>query len=161
MGFFSFMFADTNNTEALKIGKPAYVVLPNGGLLHTARYDGYGNFDSHNIFELVVDWNKEFLSEKNLVKPCEEDYDEAIYFNAAMRHYEYSCSRLNDFLSGKKEDEMIELYDRDWKMDIGIDIAGDDEQNEALIYPIKICKEVPADAALLPASKDNPMQGCS
>lgn len=160
MGFFSWMFADTGNTEALKVGKPAYLVWPDGSVTYIHRYDGYGRFDSYEIHKLVVDWNKDFLSVDNLIKPERNEYDEQKYFDSAMRRYEYGCNRLNDFISGMSDEEMHARYGRDWKLEIGIDISDEDEQNASLKYPIRICKEEPKDISALPASKSDPLQGC-
>lgn len=160
MGVFSFLFADTQNTGSLRIGRSAYVVLPDGTSMYAHYYDGYGNFDERNIFEMVAEWNKDYLSVSNLCKPERSDYDESD-FQSVMQQYEYSCRRLTDFISGVSEQEMELRYGSDWKMEIGIDVACYDEQNAMLRFPIKICKEEPDNAKNVPASKSDPKQGCS
>lgn len=42
-----------------------YVLCPDGTAMHEYNYDGYGNFAGRDIYNLVADWNREFLSQKN------------------------------------------------------------------------------------------------
>lgn len=46
-----------------------------------------------------------------------------------------------------------------WKRSIGINIACYDEENTALKYPIKICKDKPVRYDFLPVSNSDPNQG--
>ena len=53
---------------------------------------------------------------------------------------------------------MSQKYGKDWKRDIGIDIACYDEQNEDIPYPIKITSKVMEYDSVSP-SKSDPNQG--
>lgn len=64
MGSFSWMFSDKKK-QALDIGKSGYLLVPNnfqdkyGEGIYEEYYDGYGSFDKYDIFDLVIEWNKE------------------------------------------------------------------------------------------------------
>ena len=164
MGCFSWKFADTNNKERLRCGKPAYVPCPNGEIFYESCYGGYGIFDGRDIYELVADWNQDSISVAQLEKPKAECYkigndDGKEYFEKAMERYEYCCRRMTDFVKKQSSQYMIEHYGKEWKREIGIDIACYDKDNESLKFPIKICKSKPKSYYDLVASKSDPMQG--
>lgn len=158
MGCFSWMFCNTKNRR-LKIGRPGYLLTPDGGYIKEESYDGYGNFGGKDVYALVAEWNRPFLNTNMLIRPLISEYPLEEYYERAMRRYTLQCQRLNDYASFKLSDEeMNKKYGFDWKRNIGIDIACQDEQNESLPYPIKIasCKK---DYSKMPASKDDPYQG--
>lgn len=161
MGQFSWKYADQKNRSALKLYGRAYVPCPDGSVIYEGSYGCYGMFGVYDIYELVAEWNRAYISEDNIEKPLRESNPEQddIYYQAAMKRYQFQCRRLKDFISGKSDDEMEELYGDDWKRNIGIDIAFGNEKNAALKYPIKICKEKPDCYESLPASKRDPYQG--
>lgn len=162
MGQFSWMYADTGNKKALRCGKRAFVPCPNGITLIEAHYDGYGNFEGHDIYELVADWNREYISKHNIRRPLRRQWgdtkgDDALYKSAVDRYCRY-CQRITDFVNKKSDEYMTETYGREWKRSIGIDIACYDDENEALKFPIKICM-YPSQYDSVPASKRDPNQG--
>ncbi len=166
MGEFSWMLADKDNKTSLKIGASAYLACPDGSFIFEDDYDGYGNFGGHDAYELVVDWNRDFLDESMLQKPQRNmwtsDEEGHAWFNEALQRYGTSVKRLYDWRSHNvTSDEMAQRYGRDWKRLIGIDIACYDEQNAELPYPIKITdnRRIPYDE--LPASNGDPNQGWS
>ncbi len=63
MGCFSWMFADKDNKRNLKIGHKGYLLTPNNESLKANPYDGYGEFDGYDVYDLVADWNREYLSQ--------------------------------------------------------------------------------------------------
>lgn len=63
MGSFSWLFADTNNTKNLRADRRGYVACPDGTFICEPSYETYGIFDGKDIYDLVVDWNREFISE--------------------------------------------------------------------------------------------------
>lgn len=150
MGCFSWMYADTDNNKPLNIDERAYVICPDNTVIEEKYYDGYGEFGGHDIYELVSDWNKDYISVANLRKPQRN-------LNA-LRRYEKDCQMLTDFVNGKSDEYMISQYGKYWKREIGINIACHDDQNAALKYPIKICKRPTAYETLPPSNRD-PDQG--
>lgn len=97
MGVYSFMYADTNNTENLKIGGSAYVCCPDGTFIKEPHYGGYGNFAGHDIYELLVDWNKEYLSADSLTAPSEEEYTKHSNYERAFSEYQEKLRQIQAF----------------------------------------------------------------
>lgn len=163
MGQFSWKYADKHNRSALKIHGEAYVPVPDGSILYEPYYEGYGDFQGKDIYELVAEWNRENISEKNIQKPVRKVYcnreEGYVHYLNAVRSYELRCMRLRDFVQGRPAKEMEEVYGNGWKREIGIDIACGDKKNAALKYPIKICKMKPDSYEKLPASRIDPHQG--
>lgn len=163
MGQFSWMFADTDNQKALNVNGKAYVLCPDGIVIFEECYDGYGRFGGNDIYELVADWNRKYISEANVRKPRREQYENTEqgekWFQEALERYKNHCQRMKDFMSGESDEYMEENYGYDWKRCIGIDIACYDKENAALKYSIKICKDKPVEYDLIPASNGDPNQG--
>lgn len=172
MGQFSWIYSDTNRQLIDDKRADTYLLVPPpfqdkyGKAIYESCYDGYGNFGRYDVYDLVAEWNREFLSESMLRdKPRLENYgglysfekenlrknglsEEEIeqrdfeqkqyYYNMAIKRYNVAIERLNDYRNGLTDDEMLSKYGEDWKRIIGIDIACYDEQNASLPYPIKI-----------------------
>lgn len=157
MGQFSWMFADKNNKQALNEGCPAYVALPDGGYIYEPCYDGYGNFGGKDIYNLVADWNREYLSKhpEHDVK-SHDMYGREIAFPVCRHswYWKYADLKLTP-------EEVVKQADLCDYRGIGIDIACYDKQNAALPFPIKICREKPrpGDYEKLPPSEADPNQG--
>lgn len=164
MGRFSWMFSDTYNKESLKIYGKAYVICPDGTIIFEKCYDGYGIFGGYDIFELVADWNKNNISEINMSSELQDPWGsiggDKKWFQLASEFYKRECQKVKDFVNRKSDIYMQETYGKEWKRDVGISIAGDDESNMVLKYPIKICKNKPVEYNSLPASNCDPNQGC-
>lgn len=163
MGQFSWKYADTNNRSRLKLYGTAYVPCPDGTIIYEGCYQCYGIFGGYDIYDLVADWNREYISEDLIEKPVRTDWDNdeqgEEYYQRAMKWYTFSCNRLKDFVNGKPEEYMEKVYGDDWKRNIGIDIACDNESNAALKFPIKICKEKPDCYENVRVSTQDPYQG--
>lgn len=164
MGQFSWMFADTDNKQALCEGHPAYVALPFGGSLYEESYDGYGRFAGHDIYDLVADWNREFLSKNpDYLIPSHSGYwkndDEWVAIPPRpVRTSSWYPAYADLSLTPEQVVEKSGLYEY---RHIGIDIACYDDQNKKLPFPIKICKDrpYPGDYFFLPPSNGDPNQG--
>ena len=154
MGQFSWMYADTNNEKALLEGGAAYVPLPNGEAIEEPSYDGYGEFGGQDIYDLVADWNREYLS-----RHPEFELPGA-YGRKPFRVDRHGWYKYYADLSLSRE-EVVRRADLFEYRTIGIEIACYDDQNGALPFPIKICKNRPAPGAYnrLPASWSDPNQG--
>ena len=147
MGCFSWKFC--NKKDRLRIDGEAFVICPAPGdgleagtVLHETCYDGYGRFDGHDIYELVADWNKPYLSVYNVEMPDRRHWadDERgdLWYEEALERYKKRLKKMRDFINNKPDDYMRSLYGNDWKRKIGIDIACYNEDNASLHYPIKI-----------------------
>lgn len=166
MGFFSWMYADTNNSENLKLDGVAYLRTPEGEIIVETWYDGYGRFGGYDIFDLVVDWNHDYLSNDLFEKPDRKSWadtpeGEKYYQKYGLEKYNKLCDSLTDFLAGKDNDYMEGKYGAYWKREIGIEIACYDKDNEKLPYPIKIFKtrKGAENYHLYPTSKSDINQG--
>ena len=153
MGQFSWMYADTNNEEALLEGCTAYVPLPSGEIIEEHDYDGYGHFGGHDIYDLVADWNRAYLSEH-------PEFEIPKVYGGTMRVDWHDWYKHYADLSLSRE-EIVKRSDLYKYRTIGIDIACLDDQNNVLPFPIKVCKERPAPGAYnrLPISWKDPNQG--
>ena len=172
MGQFSWLDCDKFNEGCRPIldnvKEDVYVLIPKefgGGYIHESEYDGYGNFGGHDIYDLVAEWNKDYITEDDIRKPERHRYgglwdseienlkrngfsDAAIkkadeekideHYQAALYRYNSKIEKLKDFQAGKSDEYMTETYGDDWKRCLGIDVACYDKQNAGLKYPIKI-----------------------
>ena len=178
MGQFSWCTSDTKKsipcTYDAYEGAPSVVYLlnPFGEPYKESDYDGYGKFGGRDVYELVVEWNREYLSAANIKKPkreewaAGEEWDES--FNAALARYNGSCEAIEAYAHGATDEQMKTQYGRflsylrdgsDWMRCLGIQIACRDEQHVKLRYPIKIV-ETPCKYEQAGISPHCPCQGC-
>lgn len=151
MGCFSWMFCDTNNEKSLRDGRVGYVLLPNGGYIKESCYDCYGDFAGYDIYNLVADWNRKFLSEN-------PDFEIKSPFKNGIpkKVKEFDWYKVYSDLSLSRE-EVRKQIDYEYRC-IGIDIACYDIQNAALPFPIKIASK-PCNYNEMPPSISDPHQG--
>ena len=138
-----------------------------GAKIFEGRYDGYGRFGCYDIYELSAIFNRKYINESNLrgtpqiekfgglwdsdkekmraEGKTEEEITQADFaekkkwYDLAMNRHKKAVNRLYDFREGiLSDDEMEAKYGEEWLREIGIDIACYDEQQERLLYPIKI-----------------------
>ena len=145
MGQFSWLDCDRENERHRAIldnvADDVYVLVPKefgGGHILETEYDGYGNFGGYDIYDLVADWNKEYITSDAIRKPVRKQYREKTDYQRALKRYNYEVDRLKDFKADTDDKTMVEKYGKNWKREIGIDIACYDEDNARLKYPIKI-----------------------
>lgn len=162
MGQFSWMFADTMNQKALHEGGEAYVALPGGGWIYEDDYDGYGRFDGLDIYDLVADWNRKYLSEHpEFLIPSHGGRwvnNEWVPDRSGRRVDRYEWYKAYADLNLSREEVVKKSGVYEYRH-IGIDIACYDDQNAALPYPIKICRDKPVRYDCLPSSNADPNQG--
>lgn len=127
MGQFSWIYSDTNKQLIDNRRTDTYLLVPEpfqnkyGKAVYTDYYDGYGHFGKYDIYDLIIEWNKEMIPEiicriKNGNWHCETRW--------------VDVENLQNFYDGKEI-----TCERRW---LGIVIACYDEDNFALKYPIKI-----------------------
>lgn len=116
-----------------------------------------------DVYEVVLDMNREHLHSKMLIIPCYEDcvWDgKEERFEMKLKHYTLLCKCLKAYRNGASDEEMERLYGNDdWKRELGIAIACYDKQNKVLPFPIKITSK-PVAYDSVPYSKTDPKQGC-
>lgn len=157
MGCFSWMFADKDNEKNLKIEHKGYLLLPNGGELKESCYEGYGEFDGQDAYDLVADWNREYLSHHpEFFIPRHGRVDSFMWY---PYYADLSLNRdevVAKILADPKAPYGNRLYEYRF---IGIDIACYDDQNAALPYPIKIVSKRGFKYDEVSASESDPEQG--
>lgn len=162
MGVFTRRFADKENQQKLEYGQRGYLACPDGSFIEEPHYGGYGMFQSHDIYEDVVDWNRAYLDEIFTRIEDEAKATGKRHFGQGLgglaRAYQAGdMARVKELCEEiTKRNDLPYSYERDWKRDIGITIACDDEDNRRLPFPIKVVSSpdgVSYDK--LPASKDD------
>lgn len=139
MGQFSWLDCVTGKQIVDDKEKDVYLLVPKqfgGGHIKETCYDGYGRFGGHDVYDLVVDWNKDFISE---VLKMKDNWNCPI-----------SALDVLDFIRVK--DDLEPIQEKRW---LGIILACYDEDNFRLRFPIKItydedavyeeCRPSPAD----------------
>lgn len=137
MGCFSWKYANTDNKRRLRIGSPAYLMCPDGTVIREPSYEGYGRFGGRDVYELVADWNREYLSKH----PEFRIYSETLGYKPIGDFFWYPAYAD---LAKTPEDIEREAVDPEFGHNvqyrqIGIEIACTNVRNSMLPYPIKIC----------------------
>ena len=137
MGQFSWLDCKTGEQVVDGKTRDVYVLVPKefgGGHIKETCYEGYGRFGGHDIYDLVVDWNREYL----------EQYRQDDTFKCDWLQH---CESID------------EAFERLKKRNIGISIACYDEDNARLKYPIKITHNSAAVYEDCEPSPSDPNQG--
>lgn len=178
MGNFSWCTSDTRKSIPCIYdgyeGAPetVYLLNPFGPHYKEDGYDGYGEFGGFDVFELVAEWNRPFLSAANLRKPVRSQYADdregGRYYRKAMEKYNHMCEGVEAYAAGATDEYMQAIYGKvfsyskdgsDWKRCLGIAVGCYEEQQVKLRYPIKIV-EKPCDYEWAGISPACPYQGC-
>jgi hypothetical protein len=128
MGYFTWYFADRPRKKIPYDTGISYVACPDGSYIREQGYYGYGIFGGRDVYELVVDWNRDKIP---------EIYDamEKRHPGRKFRYKEYALQYSQGIIPTPKEGRWA---NNGIKREIGIDLACEDEDNAALPYPIKI-----------------------
>ena len=146
MGQFSWLDCITNEQVLDGVPRDVYVLVPKefgGGHIKETCYDGYGHFGMYDIYELVVEWNKnhfDIMFDNKDTWKCGDWVD---------------CYREDFIRYSKGEPIRSGVYLRD----MGITLACYDEDNERLMYPIKITHDENAVYENCRPSEGDPNQG--
>ena len=146
MGQFSWLDCITQEQVLDNTRRDVYVLVPKefgGGHIKESCYDGYGHFGMYDIYELVVEWNK-------------NNFD--IAFNNV------DTWKCGDWIKAYKEDLIRyakgeELRSGTELRILGIALACYDEDNARIKYPIKITHDETAIYEDCQPSLGDPDQG--
>lgn len=143
MGQFSWL--DCKTGEQIIDGKPrkSYVLVPEqfgGGHIEESCYEGYGVFGGHDVYDLVADWNSQYLDE--------------VLENADAWQSGFVKSETENLKRLAKGGELS--CEKRW---LGIVLACYDNDNAKLRFPIKITHDPKAVYEWCPPSKSDPNQG--
>lgn len=138
MGQFSWLDCRTGEQILDDVRRDVYVLIPKefgGGHIKEECYDGYGRFGGHDIYDLVVDWNRNYL----------DHVDKATW----------TCEEVETL-----EEDLVKVDNGDMeKRHVGITLACYDEDNVMLKYPIKITYDASAVYEECQPSLSDPNQG--
>lgn len=144
MGFYTWTISSENdNSRSFGYGHRGYVACPNGEFIREDDYEGYGRFDGHDVYDLVVDWNRAHLCDiyDSLEKKYGLWHPELKPIALAAMESDETAQKIADNL---QEQGIISSLDQEeWKRIVGIEIGS--THNDELPYPIKITtnKRVP------------------
>lgn len=146
MGFFTWTLANCKPVRLkngeyaarckLRYGGYGAVVCPDGTLIQEPAYEGYGVFDGKDVYELVLDWNRNYL--KDIVRRPEftrPDADDAAIKAIIDAYASDDPDALRTAVDAAAK--TAKYLETDWKRCAGIHIACG-RQNALLPYPIKI-----------------------
>lgn len=168
--------------------KPSYLLVPEefgGGHIEEPNYDGFGHFGGRNVFEIIAEWNRTYLTE-DMIEPVADrssfgglysyeknrlrdegksdaeikEADEAVrdkYYQQACKRHDWLVGVLTSYRDGKSDDEIAAKYGDGWKMDLGIEIWN--SEMAQLRYTIKVTYDKDAVYESCPASESDPNQG--
>lgn len=179
MGQFSWLDCKTNEQIIDDEVRDVYVLVPEEfkdiykSHIEEHCYDGYGHFGQYDIYDLVADWNRDYIDAENFENYClrtpkleqfsgtkETKEEQRYYYERALASNKKEKQMLKDFCNHKYNDiEMIQMYGKDYKRLIGINIACYDEDNAMLKYPIKITYDKDAIYEDCNMSNRDPNQG--
>ena len=144
MGQFSWLDCKTGEQVIDNHPRDVYLLVPRqlgGGHIKETCYDGYGHFDGKDVYDLVADWNRDYipvvLDHLLDVWKCSIDEKTKRDLSLFAEEKEPSCEKR-------------------W---LGIVLACYDEDNARLKYPIKITHDPDAVYETCTPSKSDPNQG--
>ena len=162
-------YGDYNRKDVVEYGGYAKLIFPDDTEIETEHHDSYGRIGMYDIYDLVAEWNRPYLSADNLEeRPKPERYgglwdfeketlrkqgksEEEIAkadeeernrnWQAAVKRWERMAALIDEYKTGASEKSLAAKYGREWKRNLGIAIACEDENARKLKYPIKLTKD--------------------
>lgn len=156
MGQFSWMDCCNRNKQILDdVMQDVYLLVPNkfgGGHIKETCYDGYGHFGPYDVYDLIVDWNKEFIPE--LLRQSDEHNWKCV-INPTERKMLLNIYEDKDMKAGLSTEE-TQYWEKRY---LGIIMACYDTDNAKLPYPIKVTYNANATYENCPYSLSDPNHG--
>lgn len=129
----------------LRYGRYGAILKPDGGLIPTEEYEGYGIFQGNDVYDLAAVWNQkaipDLLKSKEFLKTdpdlMDKDIQELLLAYAKGGEAEFLSVREYKKATGTFPNTGWLKSEKDWRRDIGILLACDDA-NTMVPYPIKI-----------------------
>lgn len=155
MGQFSWLYSDNEKQMIDNKVADSYLLVPPpfqnkyGKYILETCYDGYGRFGNYDVYDLIIEWNREMIPE--IIRRMKNGNWHCSYNEDDIKELEYFYE-IGEF---KSLSEHNTFREKRW---LGILIACYDEDNFALEYPIKITSE-PMDYENAKPSKSDPNQG--
>ena len=126
----------------LAYGGYGAVITPDNKRIEIEHYAGYGIFGREDVYEMVVDWNRDYL--KDIFKSMATRHPDGFWGCTLKEIAEAYQMRDKKRVAKLAEDLGKEhpFLRTEWKRNIGITIACYDEDNDALPFPIKIVDSI-------------------
>lgn len=137
MGYFTWKYAD-DRRKKLPYGGYGVVVFPDDSCIVEKAYYGYGIFGFRDAYDLVAEWNRQYLKEIYQRLMAKTEHNNLFTPMDVIEAYQEKGDNAAQEIAKKYVEKRGTHYLKDWKRDIGIDIACWDEDNDALPYPLKI-----------------------
>lgn len=126
-------YGDYYNKCKLQYGGYGCVMCPDGSVIEEKNYEGYGIFDGKDIYELVVDWNKQHLVE--II--AESEHPIGIYRDLAEAYINGGTEAAQKTIDHAVANGAAPRFLlTDWKRCLGVEIACTNNPN--IPFPIKI-----------------------
>lgn len=129
--------------DVVSYGRPAKIVLPDDSEIKTSYYDGYGMFgkeDEVDAYDVVVDWNRDYLPEifNRLKTENPGGFWGQELANLAAFYAEGMEKEMDAEIERLKSSHYLHVTSDGWKRLIGIAISCDGDNNAKLPFPLKI-----------------------
>lgn len=123
----------------IEYGKYAKLICPDDTEIETEHHSAYGMIGMYDVYELVVDWNREDLKK--------------LFSKKDPKDHFYKLKEIAELYGNGKNEEEIEEYMREhnydmsltifeeWKRNIGIAIACYRKDMQKLRFPLKMTKD--------------------
>lgn len=125
-------------SDKITYGGYAKIVCPDDTEIVERCYDGYGMFDGQDIYDLVVDWNKEYLTEIFDRMLSEDPHCWGADLKPIAEAYQNDDPDLDKIVESIAAKRCDKFLREEWKRNVGIAISCEDKNNAALPYPVKI-----------------------
>lgn len=155
MGQFSWLDCVTGEQIIDNKFKDVYVLIPKefgGGHIVEHCYDGYGHFGGYDIYDLVANWNRGYLT-MDFELPYSKAKLKNKYWAETYFNVDNNTEDIEKIIHDSTDNKYFEYSF------IGIELACYDKDNEALPFPIKITYDENAEYENCPPSKEDPNQG--
>ncbi len=129
-------WGDYCKNQTIGYGGFAKIVCPDNTEICEDYYDGYGMFGDYDAYDLVAEWNREDIAEIFEEKRAKKAWGSGLYDIALLFAEGRPDKEITEYVK-KTRTESPFLVD-DWKRNIGIAIACEEENNKSLRYPLKI-----------------------
>ena len=114
----------------------AKIVCPDDTEICENCYDGYGMFGSYDAYDLVAEWNREDIAEIFEKKKKEDSWGASLYDIAILFANGVSDEEITEYVIKTRKEGTYLITD--WKRNIGIAIACEEQDNASLRYPLKV-----------------------
>ncbi len=132
-------YGEYRRKDLLEYGSFGKILAPDGTEYTVDHYNGYGMFGMKDAYDLVAEWNRKDLPELFQKKTEEKTFGCSLIDVAKLYASGASDEEITEYARKLADEGKIQPYlVDDWKRNIGIAIACEDEDNMSLRYPLKI-----------------------